>query len=75
MLDWVGLFVTRIDSLDSQQGERIRIIAADGDDDELVITRTGEDATTAFRNCVIEGIRQWPLDERPIEESTVEGPR
>jgi hypothetical protein len=67
MLDWVAMFVMEINALESQGGEEIELIAADGGHKitvtRFLATRSGNNVPKAFRECVVDGMRQIPLEE------------
>lgn len=57
MLNFVGLYVTDINGIESKIGEEIEVIAQN-DDEMIIVRRTKGTALVAFRECVIEAMRQ-----------------
>lgn len=52
MLDWTAVYVTEINSLQSEKGEHIELIAASGEDESIVVRRKAKTAKEGFRKCL-----------------------
>lgn len=68
MLDWVGTYVTEINSLTHKgRGSKVEIVCAD-EDRMIIVRRCGKTDAAAFRKCVEAGMRQWPLPGKVSEQ-------
>lgn len=59
MLDWIAVYVTHINTLESKRGRKLEVCAAD-DDDAVVVTRWALNESEALRKCVVAGMKQLP---------------
>lgn len=59
MLDFVAEFVTQINSLPCDRGERVEVLASD-EDDCICITRRGKTTIEAFRKCLKAAMQEMP---------------
>lgn len=62
MLDWLAVYATEINSLHSQDGENIELVASD-DDNMIVVTRKGKTLEESLRKCVAAAMKQLPASD------------